>query len=86
MLGLLLGPLPNGSYEVKSFATDTERDYVLGFGVFTASHTGEGAPCRPTGKSTRAYYVCPMEFTGGKIRHVTKIWNAGWAVRELSWG
>jgi hypothetical protein len=22
---------------------------------------------------------------GDKIRHMTKIWNAGWAVKELGW-
>jgi len=27
-----------------------------------------------------------MEFDGDKIRHMTKIWNAGWAMRELGWG
>jgi hypothetical protein len=26
-----------------------------------------------------------MEFDGDKIRHMTKIWNAGWALRELGW-
>jgi hypothetical protein len=26
-----------------------------------------------------------MEFEDGKIRHMTKIWNAGWAMRELGW-
>jgi hypothetical protein len=26
-----------------------------------------------------------MEFEDGKISHMTKIWNAGWAMRELGW-
>jgi hypothetical protein len=39
----------------------------------------------PTGKSTRTDYVYVMEFDGGKIRHMTKIWNSGWAMRELGW-
>ena len=86
LAGLIGGPLPNAGYEIKSFDTDTERNCVLGFGVFTATHTGEGGPCPPTGKSTRADYVYAMEFAGGKIRHMTKIWNAGWTVRELGWG
>lgn len=82
----LFGILPNGAYEVKSFATDVERGSVCAFGVFTGTHTGEGGPCPPTGKSTRTDYVYVMEFAGGKIRHMTKIWNAGWAMRELGWG
>jgi len=26
-----------------------------------------------------------MEFEDGKISHMSKIWNAGWAMRELGW-
>jgi len=26
-----------------------------------------------------------MEFDDDKIRHMTKIWNAGWAMRDLGW-
>jgi hypothetical protein len=26
-----------------------------------------------------------MEFDGPRIRHMTKIWNAGWAMKELGW-
>jgi len=56
---------------------------VCAYGVFSATHTGEGGPCPPTGKSTRTDYVYVMEFGGDKIRHMTKIWNAGWAKRDL---
>lgn len=85
MAGLLTF-VPDGSYEIKSFATDVERDSVCAYGVFSGTHTGEGGPCPPTGKSTRSDYVYVMEFAGGKIRHMTKIWNSGWAVHELGWG
>jgi len=27
-----------------------------------------------------------MAFDGGKIRHMTKVWNSGWSLRELGWG
>jgi hypothetical protein len=30
-------------------------------------------------------YVYIMEFDGDKIKHMTKIWNAGWAMKELGW-
>ena len=69
----------------KGFATDVERDSVCAFAVFSGTHTGEGGPCPPTGKSTRSDYVYVMEFAGDKIRHMTKIWNSGWAVHELGW-
>ncbi len=82
----LLTFMPDGRYTLKSFATDEERQNVSAYGVFQATHTGEGGPCPPTGKSTTTDYVYVMEFAGDKIRHMTKIWNAGWAIRELGWG
>jgi len=77
--------LPDGRYVVKSFATDAEHNSVCAYGVFSATHTGQGGPCPPTGKSTNTDYVYVMEFDGDKIRHMTKIWNAGWAMRDLGW-
>ena len=56
---------------------------MYAYGVFSATHIGEGGLCPPTGKSTRTDYVYVMEFGGDKIRHMTKIWNAGWAKRDL---
>jgi len=85
MKGLLVF-IPDGRYEIKSFATDTERGSVCAYGVFMGTHSGQGGPCPPTGKSTRTDYVYVMEFSDGKIRHMTKIWNAGWAIKELGWG
>lgn len=81
----LLTFMPDARYEVVSFATDATRNNVSAYGVFFATHTGEGGPCPPTGKSTRTDYVYVMQFTGDKISHMTKIWNAGWAMRELGW-
>ena len=81
----LLSFIPNGSYEVKSFATDDERKIVCAYGVFSGTHSAQGGPCAPTGKSTKTDYVYVMEFEGDKIRHMTKIWNAGWAMKELGW-
>ena len=48
------------------------------------THTGSGGP-PPTGKSTRSDYVYCMSFDGDEIRDMTEIWNAGWAMKELSW-
>ena len=81
----LLTILEDGRYEVKSFATDAKRNNVCAYGVFYGTHTGQGGPCPPTGKSTRSDYVYVMDFDGDKIRHMTKIWNAGWAGKELGW-
>ena len=81
----LFGLIPDGRYEVKSFATDSERNNVCAYGVFSGTHTGEGGPVPATGKSTSTDYVYVMEFEDGKISHMTKIWNAGWAMKELGW-
>ena len=81
----LLTFVPDGRYEIKSFATDAERQSVCAYGVFSATHTGQGGPCPPTGKATITDYVYVMEFESDKIRHMTKIWNAGWAMKELGW-
>lgn len=80
----LLKILPDGRYELKSFATDAERKNVAAYATFIGTHTGPGGP-PPTGKTTRSDYVYVMQFDGDKIKHMTKIWNAGWALKELGW-
>ena len=82
----LMQILPDGRYELKSFATDESRKNVSAYGVFLGTHTGEGGPCPPTGKKVRTDYVYVMEFDGDKIGHMTKIWHSGLAMKELGWG
>ena len=53
----LLTPLPDGRYELRSFAVDEERNNVSVFAVFRGTHTGEGGPVPPTGNSVAADYV-----------------------------
>jgi predicted ester cyclase len=81
----LLTPLPDGSYEVRSFAVDEERNSVAAYGVFRGTHSGQGGPVPPTGKRAEADYVYVMEFDGDKIRHMTKIWNDGITLKQLGW-
>lgn len=81
----LLGLMPDGRYLLKSFATDEERGNVCAYGIFSATHTGEGGPCPATNRSTNTDYVYVMQFQGDRISHMTKIWNAGWAMREIGW-
>ena len=81
----LLGFVPDGRYDVKSFATDERRNNVAVYAVFSGTHTGEGGPMPPTGKSTSTDYVYVMDFKDGKISHMTKIWNAGLAMKDLGW-
>ena len=81
----LIGFVPDGSYDLKSWAIDQERNNVSAYAVFSGTHTGEGGPCPPTGKSTATDYVYVMSFDGDKIGHMTKIWHSGLAMQELGW-
>ena len=81
----LLTPVPDGRYEVRSFAVDEGRNNVAAYGVFRGTHTGQGGPVPATGKQVEADYVYVMQFDGGKIRHMTKIWNDAISLRQLGW-
>ncbi len=80
-----LTPVPDGHYELRSFAVDDERNSVAACGVFRGTHTGEGGPVPPTGKRLEADYAYVMEFDDGKIRHMTKIWNDVISLQQLGW-
>jgi predicted ester cyclase len=81
----ILTVLPDARYEVKSFATDSGRGNVTAYGVFHGTHTGQGGPAPPTGRQVSTDYVYVMQFEGSKIVHMTKIWNAGLALKDLGW-
>ena len=80
----LMTVLTDGSYEVKSFATDAERQNVCAYGVFSGTHLA-GGPVPPTGKTVHTDYVYVMQFKGSKIVHMTKIWHSGLALKQLGW-
>ncbi len=82
----LLTPVPDGHYEVRSFAVDEDRNNVSAYSIFRGTHTGEGGPVPPTGNKIEADYVYIMEFEGDQIRHMTKIWNDGFSMKQLGWG
>jgi predicted ester cyclase len=81
----LFTPVPDGRYELRAFAVDEERNSVTAFAVFRGTHTAEGGPVPPTGKSIEADYVYVMEFNDDKIRHMTKIWNDVHSLRQVGW-
>lgn len=81
----LLQMMPDGKYELRSFAADEERGNVSAYAVFRGTHTGDGGPVPPTGKSVEGDYVYVMDFDGDRIRHLTKIWNAPYAMKQLGW-
>jgi predicted ester cyclase len=81
----LFTPVPDGQYELRSLGVDDERQNVAAYGVFRGTHTGEGGPVPPTGKRVEADYVYVMQFDGGKIKHITKIWNDAISLKQLGW-
>jgi len=81
----LFGPMPENRCEVRSVGVDEERGIVSLHAVFHGAHTGDGGPVPPTGKTTASDYVYSLSFEGGRIRHMTKIWNDLYALRELGW-
>lgn len=81
----LLTPLPDGRYEIKSFAVDDERGNVTVAAVFHGTHSVDAGDGPPTGKSVAADYAYVMDFDDGKIRHMTKIWNDGHSLKQLGW-
>ncbi len=81
----LFTPVPDGSYELRSFAVDEDRNSAIAYAVFRGTNTGEGGPVPPTGKRVEADYVYVMNFDGDRIRHMTKIWNDGVSMTQLGW-
>ena len=80
----LLTVLTDGRYDLRSFATDQECNNVTAYAVFTGTHLA-GGPCPPTGKTAHTDYVYAMQFEGGKIAHMTKVWNSHEAFKQLGW-
>ena len=78
-------PIPDGSFELKSFSTDEGRSIVTAFAVFSGTQAGPGPVDPPTGKSIATDYVYAMEFDDGRIRHMTKIWNDLHSLKQLGW-
>ena len=81
----IMGPIPDGHYELKAFSTDNKRNAVTVVAAFKGTHTGEGGPVPPTGRSIATDYAYVFDFEDGKISHMTKIWNDGPALQSLGW-
>lgn len=77
---------PGCSYDVHTSSYDEQNNTATFFATFHGRHTGDGGPVPPTGKETHSHYVyCLTMNADGKVKHMVKIWNASWAMRELGW-
>ena len=81
----LFTPIPDAHYDLRCFAEDEDRNSVAAFAVFHGTHTGQGGPVPATGKKVAADYVYHMVFEGGRIKHMTKIWNDTISMQQLGW-
>lgn len=81
----LLGPIPDGRYELKAFAADEARSCVVAAATFHGVHSGPGGPVAPTGREVATDYVYVIAFDGPKVSHMTKIWNDAYALKALGW-
>lgn len=81
----LFTPIPDGSYELRAFAVDEVRKKVAAYAVFRGTHSGEGGPVPPTHRQAEADYVYVMDFDGDHIRHMTKVWNDVYTLKQVGW-
>jgi hypothetical protein len=86
MKGLGTGPLAGGTYDLHTASFDDTTRTAVFFATYHAKHTGEGGPVPPTNRETQTDYVYVLKMNdSGKVSHMTKIWNAPWAMKELGW-
>ncbi|MEP7366374.1 MAG: nuclear transport factor 2 family protein [Acidobacteriota bacterium] len=80
------GPLEGCTYKVHSASYDESTRTAVFVATFYATHTGDGGPVPPTGKSTVTDYVYALTMNAdGKVAAMRKIWNAPWALKEIGW-
>jgi ketosteroid isomerase-like protein len=81
----ILTLFPDARYELKSFATDTDRSNIAALCGLSRDPHRSGGPVPPTGRRMSTDYVYVMQFQGEKISHMTKIWNSELALKEIGW-
>ncbi len=81
----VLAPVPDFRHEVLSVGVDQGLQRVLVHYLIRGTHTGEGLPVPPTGKSMESHCVFILHFEGDRIRHATKVWNDYEVRKQLGW-
>ena len=77
---------PGSHYDLHAASYDEATRTATFFATYHATHSGEGGPVPPTHKQTHSHYVYALTMSAnGKVERMVKIWNAGWAMRELGW-
>ena len=77
---------PEGSYELHTSSFDENTNTAVFFATYHAKHTGDGGPVPPTQQETYSHYVYILKMGDDtKVSHMTKVWNAPCALKELGW-
>ena len=77
---------PGATYDLHTSSFDETTSTAVFFATYHARHTGEGGPVPPTNKETHSHYVYVLTMSAhNKVERMVKIWNAGWAMKELGW-
>ena len=78
-------PVPDFRHEVLSVGVDQEQQRVLVHYLVPCTHTAEGFPVPPTGKSMESNCVLILHFENERIRHATKVWNDHDMMKQAGW-
>ena len=78
-------PIPDFRHEVQVVAVDEERRQVGILYTLHGTHTAEGGPVPPTGRSITSDSAVFMAFDGERIHHVSKVFNDVYALKLAGW-
>lgn len=78
-------PVPDFRHEVLSVGVDQGLQRVLVHYLIRGTHTGEGFPVPPTGKSMETHCVLILHFEGERIQHARKVWNDHELMKQVGW-
>lgn len=77
---------PGSSYDLHASSYDEASKTAMYFATFKGTHTGDAGPVPATGQSTASHYVYILTMDDNdKVKHMVKVWNAPWAMKELGW-
>ena len=78
-------PVPDFRHEVLSVGVDQRQQRVLIHYLIRGTHTGEGLPVPPTGKSFATSCFLVLHFEGERIQHAAKVWNDHDMQKQAGW-
>ena len=84
-LARIATPVPDFRHEVLSVGVDERQRRVLIHYLIRGTHTGEGLPFPPTGKSMESRCMLVMYFNNDRIDHAEKVWNDHAMMQQVGW-